>query len=105
VRDIRIVNVSLLDKWRWRLSASGNALWKEVLMAKYGVNISRMVEGDSYVFPRFSSSWWKDIVNLEGFGGTLWFNSEVVRCVGNGLTTSFWNDIWRGNLSLRVKYP
>jgi hypothetical protein len=105
VRDIRIVNVSLLEKWRWRLLASGNALWKEVLMAKYGVSISRMVERDSYVCPRFSSSWWKDIVNLEGFGENSWFNSEVVRRVGNGLSTSFWNDIWIGNLPLRVSYP
>jgi hypothetical protein len=48
VRDIRVVNISLLAKWRWRLMVSSNVLWKEVLMAKYGDNISRMVEGDSY---------------------------------------------------------
>lgn len=29
----------------------------------------------------------------------------MVRRVGNGLTTSFWNDILRGDLTLRAKYP
>jgi len=81
VRDIKVVNISLLAKWRWRLLVGSNTLWKEVLIAKYGDNISRMLEGDSYLWPRFSSSWWKDIVNLHGFGGNPWFNSEVIRRV------------------------
>ncbi|XP_024626859.1 uncharacterized protein [Medicago truncatula] len=76
-----------------------------VLKAKYGDNICSKVEGASYLWPRFTSSWWNDIVNLEGFYGNSWFNLEVVRCVVNGTTTSFWNDIWRGNSPLQVKYP
>lgn len=105
VRDIKVVNVSLLAKWRWRLLVGSTSSWKEVLMAKYGDNIFRMVEGDSYLWPRFTSSWWKEIVNLEVFGGIPWFNREVVISVGNGRKTSFWNDKWIGNSSFRAKYP
>jgi hypothetical protein len=38
VRDIRAVNISLLAKWKWRLLGNDNAMWKEVLRSKYGVN-------------------------------------------------------------------
>jgi hypothetical protein len=44
-------------------------------------------------------------VKLGDFGCPNWFNSEVVRKVGNGLNTSFWNDRWRGDKSFRLKYP
>jgi len=36
VRDIRLVNLSLLAKWRWRLLQNEGGLWKEVLVEKYG---------------------------------------------------------------------
>ncbi|KAK2436747.1 hypothetical protein QL285_021719 [Trifolium repens] len=36
VRDVGKVNLSLLIKWRWRLLQRGNALWKDILVAKYG---------------------------------------------------------------------
>lgn len=40
VRDIRFVNMSLLAKWR--LLDGENLLWKEVLVGKYGSDISKM---------------------------------------------------------------
>jgi len=105
VRDIRVVNVSLLAKWRWRLLVGDNALWKEVLVAKYGDNVSLLLEGTSNTWPRWTSSWWKDIVSLEEFGGVSWFNSTLVRCVENGRKTSFWKDAWRGGMPFRGRYP
>jgi len=38
-------------------------------------------------------------------GGSNWFNSEVVRKVGNGNKTSFWNHVWLGDGTLRSRYP
>jgi hypothetical protein len=35
VRDVRVVNISLLTKWRWKLLCEVPALWKQVLVAKY----------------------------------------------------------------------
>lgn len=57
------------------------------------------------VWPRHSSIWWKDVVNPGDFGNLDWFNSVVVRKVGNGLLSSFWNDRWRGEKCFRLKYP
>lgn len=57
------------------------------------------------VWPRYASSWWKDFIRLGDYGCTNWFNSEVLRKVGNGLNSSFWNDSWRGDKCFRLKYP
>lgn len=105
VRDIRVVNLSLLAKWRWRLLNENNVLWKEVLGEKYVANVSNLVEGGTVGCPRLASRWWKDIINIEGRGGMNWFNEEVVRKVGNGSKTNFWHDIWRGGICFRDKYP
>ncbi|GAU21871.1 hypothetical protein TSUD_33680 [Trifolium subterraneum] len=43
VRDVRLVNLSLLAKWRWRLLLPGRPLWQEVLVAKYGDHILNRV--------------------------------------------------------------
>lgn len=105
VKDIRVMNVSLLAKWRWRLLDGNPALWKNVLEEKYGNCVGRLVEGGGMVRPNRSSLWWKELVNIDNFGGPNWFNSEVVRRVGNGLNSSFWNDTWKGGRCFRDKYP
>lgn len=68
VRDLGLVNLSLLVKWRWRLLQSENALWKEVLEAKYGVNIINMGIESLRAVPYCASKWWKDIGSLEKIG-------------------------------------
>ncbi|GAU26541.1 hypothetical protein TSUD_361750 [Trifolium subterraneum] len=45
VRDVRLVNLSLLAKWRWRLLLPGSSLWKEVLVAKYGGIEQKLASG------------------------------------------------------------
>ncbi|KAK2452187.1 hypothetical protein QL285_000002 [Trifolium repens] len=57
VRDIRAVNISLLSKWRWKLLDNSRAVWKDVLVSKYGANvIGRLDLGDDvkpwYLFGR-----------------------------------------------------
>jgi len=39
VREVRVVNLSLLAKWRWRLLNSNNALWKDILVERYGPKV------------------------------------------------------------------
>jgi hypothetical protein len=39
VRDVRVVNISLLTKWRWRLLHEDHGVWKEVLKSKYGSGV------------------------------------------------------------------
>lgn len=105
VKDIRVMNVSLLAKWRWRLLDGEKALWKDVIEVKYGPCVGTSLEGGNTVWPRHASSWWKELNKLGDFGDVGWFNSEVFRMVGDGMNTSFWNVRWRGERCFRLKYP
>ncbi|MCH80431.1 LINE-1 reverse transcriptase like [Trifolium medium] len=65
VRDARIVNLSLLTKRRWRLLLPGRALWKDVLVAKYGSLILTNLDWSGFRIPTMASKWWKDIFSLD----------------------------------------
>jgi hypothetical protein len=103
VRDLRLVNASLLAKWRWKLLCNNNDMWKDVVIAKYG----REVMGKPYqgldVYPRHSSRWWMDICNLDKDNG--WFFSAVERKIGRGDETKFWEELWVGNQPLCDRFP
>jgi len=88
IKDVRVMNVCLLAKWRWRLLDEENALWKDVLEEKYGPCKECLLEGGGTSWLRFTSVWWKDVVKLDDFGSLGWFNGEILRKVGNGLKTS-----------------
>lgn len=68
MKDIRVMNISLLSKWRWRLIDGEKALWKSVLVKKYGGAVESLMEGNNMVWPTHVSLWWKDVVNLGDFG-------------------------------------
>jgi hypothetical protein len=106
VRDVKIVNISLLIKWRWRLIQPGRPLWKEVLVAKYGSHILHQVDWSNCVTPSSASIWWKNIISLEKeVVGKNWLVDSVRRKVGNGVTTLFCSSIWIGNVPLKVMFP
>jgi hypothetical protein len=106
VRDIRLVNVSLLAKWRWRLFQPERSLWKEVLIAKYGRSILNEAEWMSPTIPLKASSWWKSMINLDKeVPGKNWFMESIRRKVGDGAKTSFWTSKWIGNEPLATVFP
>jgi hypothetical protein len=73
VKDIRLMNVILLAKWRWRLLDGAAALWKDVLNAKYGNIVGRLLAGGEVNGGmRLISSWWKDLIRLGDFGELDW---------------------------------
>jgi hypothetical protein len=99
------VNLSLLAKWRWRLLSNEHAVWKDVLISKYGsLVVGQPVLGDE-VKLWFASSWWKDICSIGVNLNLNWFSSNVVKKLGNGVHTRFWSDIWVGDVPLRDRFP
>jgi hypothetical protein len=105
VRDIRVVNISLLAKWRWKLLTDDQAVWIEVLKSKYDIGVSGKTEiGDEYR-PWFSSLWWRDICSIGQNLDNNWFTNGVIRKLGNGLKTSFWRDKWAGDFTLKDRFP
>jgi len=52
VRDIRLVNFSLLAKWRWKLLEDNGSLWKTVLVDKYGESVVALGVANGVLRPR-----------------------------------------------------
>jgi len=108
IRDVKLVNLSLLAKWIWRLLQGGGALWKEVLQEKYGMRIGDIISVGNDNWRHYVSRWWKDIATLDEHEGISSFNDEVTRKVCDGENTLFWRTRWRGReggVSFCDKYP
>ncbi|MCH81819.1 ribonuclease H protein, partial [Trifolium medium] len=65
VRDVGKVNLSLLIKWRWRLIQNENALWKEILVAKYGPSACLKVHWLGCEVASRASTWWRDLCGID----------------------------------------
>jgi hypothetical protein len=91
VRDLELVNLSLLAKWRWRLlHEEDSTLWKEVIVAKYGRFMVNNVNWMWEPTPYLASIWWKDIRDLEGcVESSNWLEETIVRRLGNGIHIRF----------------
>jgi hypothetical protein len=96
-----MVNISLLAKWRWRLLDNTQAVWKDVLISKYGELAVGKVELAEECKPCYASLWWRDICSI----GVNWFLGSVYRNLGNGVQTSFWWDNWIGEIPLKDCFP
>lgn len=59
------------------------------------------LDGNLVSWLSYASRWWQDVSSLEVLVGQNWFNRDVTRI----MNTSFWNDFWVGNTSLRMLFP
>jgi len=57
VKDVKVVNLSRLAKWKWRLLQEELPLWKIVFLEKYGENISGFAQLEGARWPRHTSGW------------------------------------------------
>jgi exonuclease III len=107
VRDLELVNLSLLIKWRWRLlNGVDSALWKEVLVAKYGKFMINNVKWSCEPTPYLASTWWRDIRDLEScVDSPNWVEDAITRKMGNGMRIRFWEDVWLEDSPLCSKFP
>jgi len=78
-------------------------LWYRVLKARYAEEGGRLKEGG-----RLGSSWWRMLCNVRGGVGEgvgNWFEGNIRRVVGDGLSTLFWFDHWVGDSPLQFTFP
>ncbi|GJZ54433.1 RNA-directed DNA polymerase, eukaryota, reverse transcriptase zinc-binding domain protein [Tanacetum coccineum] len=97
------INIGLLFKWIWRFLCNHSDLWICVIKSIHGV------EGGINIAPNRSlkRSTWASIIasihSLKAKGIDL--VSFCTRKIGNGIDSSFWNDLWCGNHSLKEMFP
>ncbi|MCH96537.1 LINE-1 reverse transcriptase like, partial [Trifolium medium] len=102
IRDLRVVNKSLLAKWRWRLLMDEDEVWKDVIIAKYGHQAVGSVSFENVAFGSLGSPWWGDLCKLDS--GVGWFRQVVSKKVGRGNSTLFWKEVWVGDQPLEQRF-
>ena len=61
IRNLRKQNQSLMMKWLWKLANEDNMLWKEVIIAKYGMEDKWM---SKMISTPYKCTVWRGIRNL-----------------------------------------
>ncbi|GAU38174.1 hypothetical protein TSUD_264000 [Trifolium subterraneum] len=101
VKDLRIMNISLLTKWKWRLLSEGNSIWKFVLRDRYGGGESGVSWMSRSLPTNKVSPWWNDLMVVGLVGGVERLQHFFFKKIGNGDETSFWHDVWVGTQPLK----
>ncbi|GJX76532.1 RNA-directed DNA polymerase, eukaryota [Tanacetum coccineum] len=103
IGSIYALNVALLFKWIWHFRCNPNDLWVKVVKDLHGC------DGGIGTCRRLTSqqSTWNAILNsvakLKDKGVDLL--AACNRSIGDGTSTSFWNEIWCGDLPLKASFP
>jgi exonuclease III len=98
IRNLRCFNQALLGKWLWRYGTEPDALWRQVVEAKYGNLWGGWCSKDCR--GPYGVGLWKNIRKE-------WksFSKHLYMEVGNGMRIRFWHDRWCGMESLKVAFP
>ncbi|WMV49343.1 hypothetical protein MTR67_042728 [Solanum verrucosum] len=90
-------NKSLMMKWLWKFASPEEALWKEVIRSKYGMQDGWITKE---VTTPYNCSVWRSIRKLWQLVSTR------TSCkVGKGEKMAFWKDIWCGQWPLNQTFP
>ncbi|GKA89386.1 RNA-directed DNA polymerase, eukaryota [Tanacetum coccineum] len=93
------LNRALLLKWVWRFVSQDGSLWYHVIQAIYEVKINSHSV-------RYNSNWCsilREMNSLKVKG--LYFMSFCSKRIGNGNSTNFWSDIWKGDSAFCELFP
>ncbi|KAK5834294.1 hypothetical protein PVK06_018171 [Gossypium arboreum] len=104
VANLGFKNKTLSAKWIWRFAIEKEALWKKIILAKYGPNVQQWPFKITY--QKDMPTIQRDIVeNAKDAKMSKWVGSESF-CwkIGNGKSTLFWWDIWCGNQPLKLLF-
>jgi hypothetical protein len=89
------MNESLLVKWIWKIVQGSDDLWFKILQAKY------MPNGNFFQSKtRGASQFWQGLHKVKHL-----FKWGAVYKVHNGEKISFWEDVWLGDVPLKIQFP
>ncbi|GJY40359.1 RNA-directed DNA polymerase, eukaryota, reverse transcriptase zinc-binding domain protein [Tanacetum coccineum] len=102
VSSLYALNRALLFKWVWRFYTQRFSLWAKVIRGIHGED-GKLCKNIKQSHP----SIWLDIVRetalLKNKGTDLC--GFIHKKMGNGIDTSFWNDVWKGDTDFKSLYP
>lgn len=106
IRDLRLVDLTLLDKWRRRLFSKAFDIWRDILTAKYEATYMTSILGEITDCLWSTSPWWEGVslLGAKADDTSDWFRIDLSFKVGSGLLTSFKENLWVGNTPLRLRF-
>lgn len=103
IGSIYASNISLLAKWAWNFKNNSNSPWAKVIKSIYG---------SSGGFSSDQSSWsrcspWGSVISAVKTMGSLQINFDelCLKQIGNGRSTAFWTDTWKGSCPFLNRFP
>ncbi|XP_058773250.1 uncharacterized protein LOC131647368 [Vicia villosa] len=67
VKNVEIMNVALLSKWKWRILTDKEAVWQDLLKARYGNPKLKVLIGDISILNKKDSHWWRDLIMSDNY--------------------------------------
>ncbi|GJU93707.1 hypothetical protein Tco_1318463 [Tanacetum coccineum] len=101
VSSLYALNRALLFKWVWRFHTQSSSLWARVIKGIHGED-GKLDNKVKYSHPSIWLNIVREMEHLKNNGTNLF--SFIHKKIGNGADTSFWEDIWRGNDTLKSLY-
>ncbi|GJR24575.1 hybrid signal transduction histidine kinase M [Tanacetum coccineum] len=96
------LNRALLFKWIWRFYTQDTSLYAKVIKGIHGEDgkIGKAVSN------LYSSTWLDIVKEIDSLNQQCMnFVGYIHKKMGNGLYTYFWDDIWKGDIALKILYP
>ncbi|GJS39467.1 RNA-directed DNA polymerase, eukaryota [Tanacetum coccineum] len=102
VSSLYALNRALMFKWVWRFTTQKYSLWARVIKAIYGED-GKIGSGSKV---GYKSIWRVIVQEMEVFKAQgIDLYSFMQKKLGNGADTFFWDDVWRGDMALKQRYP
>lgn len=98
VKDVKILNLALLNKWKWRVINEHEVVWSRLLRGRYVDPVIKVLIGDDSMLNNNDSIWWRDL-SLSNNSVSIndnHFTSAISSKVKNGQGTAFWHSKWLG---------
>ncbi|XP_071694260.1 uncharacterized protein [Rutidosis leptorrhynchoides] len=104
IGSLKCKNLALIGKWWWRFKSETTSLWVKVISSIYGPTGGLCVENLKTKF--LYCSVWSNIIKSGNYIDSLGviFRSSFIKNIGNGASTSFWNDVWLGSTPLKNRF-
>ncbi|GKA51084.1 hypothetical protein Tco_0744280 [Tanacetum coccineum] len=102
IGSLQALNLSLIQKWRWRYVHNHHALWVKVVSSIHGHS------NDGICFSKLhkNTMWARIIDSVKAMHEKgIILHSNMRRKLNNGVSIKLWHDIWIGDCSLKTRFP
>lgn len=93
VKDIEMMNLALLNKWKWRIMSEQEIVLSNILIIRYRNLVFKVLIEDKSVLLNKDSIWMRGLVMSDNYVVNLAnrFAGAVLCYVKNGAGTAFWH--------------